>query len=94
MRDPYDIIKNPRITEKGAALTERGNQYVFEVARDATKIEIKFAVQRIFSKTVTKVNTLNVKGKVKRTRLGKLTTTSAKKKAVVTLKEGEKLELV
>jgi large subunit ribosomal protein L23 len=94
MRDPYDIIKTPRITEKGTALAEKGNQYVFEVSRDATKIEIKHAVQRIFNKTVTGVNTLNVRGKVKRTRLGKLTTTSAKKKAIVTLKAGEKLELV
>jgi large subunit ribosomal protein L23 len=94
MRDPYDIIKSARVTEKGTALTEKGNQYVFEVARNATKIEIKHAIQRIFSKTVTGVNTLNVRGKVKRTRLGKLTTTSAKKKAIVTLKEGEKIELV
>jgi len=94
MRDPYDIIKTPRITEKGTALAEKGNQYVFEVARNATKIEIKHAVQRIFSKTVISVNTLNVRGKLKRTRLGKLTTTSAKKKAIVTLKAGEKLELV
>ena len=94
MRDPYDIIKTPRITEKGTALAEKGNQYVFEVARNATKIEIKHAVQRIFSKTVVSVNTLNVRGKLKRTRLGKLTTTSAKKKAIVTLKAGEKLELV
>ena len=94
MRDPYDIIKTPRITEKGTALAEKGNQYVFEVARNATKIEIKHAIQRIFNKTVTGVNTLNVRGKLKRTRLGKLTTTSAKKKAIVTLKAGEKLELV
>ena len=94
MRDPYDIIKTPRITEKGTALAEKGNQYVFEVARNATKIEIKHAVQRIFSKTVISVNTLNARGKLKRTRLGKLTTTSAKKKAIVTLKAGEKLELV
>jgi large subunit ribosomal protein L23 len=94
MRDPYDIIKNPRITEKGSALAEKGGQYVFEVARDATKIEIKHAVQRIFSKTVTSVNTLNVRGKVKRTRMGGLTTTSAKKKAIVTLKAGEKIEFV
>lgn len=63
MRDPYAIIKNPRVTEKGSALAERVNQYVFEVARDATKIEIKFAVERIFNKKVTSVNTLNVRGK-------------------------------
>ncbi|MDE1171539.1 MAG: 50S ribosomal protein L23 [Verrucomicrobium sp.] len=94
MRDPYDIIKTARVTEKATALGERGNQYVFEVCRKATKIEIKYAIQRIFNKTVTNVNTLNVRGKLKRTRLGKLTTTSAKKKAVVTLKAGEKIELV
>ena len=94
MRDPYAIIKTPRITEKGSALAEKANQYVFEVARDATKIEIKYAVERIFNKKVTSVNTLNVRGKAKRSRLGKATTTSAKKKAIVTLKEGDKIELV
>ena len=94
MREPYDILKTARVTEKGTALAERHNQYVFEVDRKATKQEIKFAVQRIFKKTVLSVNTFNVKGKVKRTRLGKNTTTAARKKAIVTLKEGDKLEFV
>lgn len=94
MREPFDIIKTARITEKGTALTEKHNQYVFEVDKRATKQEIKFAVQRIFKKSVVSVNTFNVKGKLKRTRLGKTTTTSAIKKAIVTLKEGDKLEFV
>ncbi len=94
MREPYDIIKTARVTEKGTALTEKHNKYVFEVDGKATKQEIKFAVQRIFKKSVVSVNTFNVKGKVKRTRLGKLTTTPDKKKAVVTLKAGDKLEFI
>lgn len=94
MREPYDIIKTARVTEKATSLTEKHNQYVFEVDRKATKQEIKFAVQQIFKKSVLSVNTFNVKGKVKRTRLGKLTSMADKKKAIVTLKEGDKLEFV
>lgn len=94
MREPYDIIKTARVTEKATALSQNHNQYVFEVDKRATKQEIKFAVQQIFKKSVLSVNTFNVKGKLKRTRLGKLTTTADKKKAIVTLKEGDKLEFV
>ena len=94
MREPYDIIKTARVTEKGTALAEKHNQYVFEVDKKATKQEIKFAVQQIFKKSVLSVNTFNVKGKVKRSRLGKAVNTGARKKAIVTLKEGDKLEFV
>jgi large subunit ribosomal protein L23 len=93
MRDPYDIIKTARVTEKATALGEH-SKYVFEVDSNATKQEIKFAVQRIFKKNVVSVNTMNIGGKAKRTRLGKMTRTSDMKKAIVTLKSGEKLEFV
>jgi large subunit ribosomal protein L23 len=96
MRDPFDIIKNTRVTEKGSALNEKG-QYVFEVALSATKQEIKHAVKRIYNKNVVSVNTMRVKPKIKRGHLGGFGRTgmsSAMKKAVVTLKTGEKIELI
>ncbi len=96
MRDPYDIIKTARVTEKATSLNEKG-KYTFEVALDATKQEIKFAVKRIFNKNVLSVNTMRVRSKLKRGRLGAFGRpgrSSAYKKAVVTLKAGEKLEII
>ncbi|MES2308339.1 MAG: 50S ribosomal protein L23 [Verrucomicrobiota bacterium] len=96
MRDPFDIIKSTRVTEKSSALNEKG-QYVFEVALSATKQEIKHAVKRIYNKNVVSVNTMRIKPRIKRGRLGgfgQSGMTSAKKKAVVTLKTGEKIELI
>lgn len=85
-----DIIRSPIVTEKTTALSEH-NQYAFRVARDATKPEIREAVETLFSVKVTAVNTLNVKGKVKRFR-GRLGKRSDVKKAIVTLAEGESLD--
>lgn len=85
-----DIIRSPIVTEKTTALSEH-NQYAFRVARVATKPEIKEAVETLFSVKVTAVNTLNVKGKVKRFR-GRLGKRSDVKKAIVTLAEGESLD--
>lgn len=96
MRDPFSIIKTTRVTEKGSALQEKG-QYVFDVALDATKQEIKHAVKRIYNKNVVSVNTMRVRSRIKRGRLGGFGRhgyTSAFKKAVVTLKSGEKIELI
>jgi large subunit ribosomal protein L23 len=93
MRDPYDIVHSARITEKGAALSEH-NRYVFRVRPDATKQEIKFAIERIFKKNVIGVNTLNVTGKLKRRGRGRIGRSPSWKKAIVTLKEGEKIDLV
>ena len=96
MRDPYDIIKTTRVTEKGTTLSEKG-QYVFQVDLAATKQEIKFAIKRIFNKDAVRVNTLRVKPKLKIGRLGRFANrghTSAYKKAIVTLKAGEKIELI
>lgn len=90
--DPYKIIKRPVISEKSTFLTESDNKYVFEVALDANKIQIKRAVQEIFKVGVTKVRTLRMSGKKKRVRL-QMGRTPDWKKAIVTLKEGDRIEL-
>ncbi|MDR2463857.1 MAG: 50S ribosomal protein L23 [Verrucomicrobiales bacterium] len=94
MKNPYDIIKTARITEKAGALTERHNQYVFKVERTATKLDIKYAIEEIFKKKVAAVNTLRVTGKKKRERTASFGRKPSWKKAIVTLKAGEKLELI
>ena len=93
MRNPYDIIHTARLTEKGTALAEKHNKYVFEVDVKATKVEIAHAVESVFKKKVAKVNTLRVSGKKKRLRTAHFGRTNSWKKAIVTLKEGEKLDL-
>jgi large subunit ribosomal protein L23 len=90
--DPHKIIRRPVISEKSTILTERNNKYVFEVAPDANKIQIKQAVQEIFKVNVTKVRTLRMCGKKKRVRL-QVGYTPDWKKAIVTLKEGDRIEL-
>ncbi|ATJ84424.1 MULTISPECIES: 50S ribosomal protein L23 [Halomonas] len=86
----FKVLLGPHVTEKAAMAAER-NQYVFKVASDATKPEIKTAVQELFGKKVDRVQVLNVKGKTKRTAHG----TGQRKgyrKAYVTLAAGETLE--
>ncbi len=92
MKDPYEIIKKPLITEKSMALTSQG-KYAFEVDINSNKIEIADAIKKIFNVDVLKVNTLRVKGKKKR--LGRLTEgkTPDWKKAYVTLKPGQRIEI-
>ncbi|MCZ7625903.1 MAG: 50S ribosomal protein L23 [Candidatus Methylomirabilota bacterium] len=91
MKEVYQIIRRPLITEKGTDLRDRTNQYLFEVARDANKIEIKRAIESLFRVTVLHVRTLSVKGK--RKRLGRFVgRTSDWKKAVASLKEGQTIE--
>ena len=92
MKDPRSIVRKALITEKGTTLRELGNQYHFEVARDANKIEIKRAVEAIFSVKVDHVRTMQVHGKVKRqgAHSGRR---SDWKKAVVTLQPEQKIEL-
>jgi large subunit ribosomal protein L23 len=87
----YDVILRPVITEKATAVSEY-NQVVFEVAKKATKPEIKAAVEGLFGKKVKAVNTLVVKGKTKRFR-GQLGQRSDWKKAVVTLADGESIDI-
>ena len=87
----YQIIRAPLITEKATALTEKG-QVVFKVAIDATKPEIKAAVEGLFGVNVVAVNTLVQKGKTKRFR-GRPGVRSDMKKAFVTLAEGQSIDL-
>ena len=95
MADPvarhYDAILSPVITEKATLLSEQ-NKVVFRVANDATKDEIAAAVEALFKVNVTKVNTLVVKGKTKRFR-GRPGRRSDVKKAVVTLAEGQSIDV-
>lgn len=87
----YEVIQEPLITEKGTK-QEKVQKYFFRVRRDANKHEICEAVERIFNVKVLKVNTMIIGGKWKRVRF-QPGQTSDWKKAVVTLKEGQKIEL-
>ena len=87
----YDVIVSPAITEK-ATIASENNQVVFNVARDATKPQIKAAIEALFSVKVTAVNTLIRKGKVKRFR-GHIGRQNDVKKAVVTLAEGSSIDV-
>lgn len=91
MKDPREVILRPIISERSYDLMEQ-NRYTFEVAKEASKIEIGQAIESIFDVTVTKVNTMNVTGKPKRVRYQKGTTRSWKK-AIVSLKAGDSIEL-
>ena len=91
-REPRDIVRRARITEKGTRIREGQNGYLFEVARDANKIEVKQAVEAIFNVKVATVRTLRVHGKPKR--VGRHAGHRPDwKKAIVTLKKGETIEL-
>ena len=87
----YDTILSPVITEKATYLSDQ-NKVVFQVAKDSTKAEIADAIQELFKVTVIKVNTLVVKGKTKRWR-GRPGRRSDVKKAIVTLAEGQSIDV-
>ena len=87
----YDVVLAPHITEK-ATLASENNAVVFKVANDATKPQIKEAVEAIFDVSVTGVNTINVKGKTKRWK-GKPFKRVDQKKTVVTLKDGDSIDV-
>ena len=90
MKNIYEIIKRPILTEKTTIQKEEANKITFEVDRRANKIEIKQAVEKIFKVKVVDVNTMMVRGKVKR--VGKFKGKRPDwKKAVVTLKPGEQI---
>jgi large subunit ribosomal protein L23 len=91
MPTPHEIIIRPLITEKNTNLMVY-NKYSFEVLRDSSKPEIKNAVETIFNVTVTKVHTMNVRGKLKR-RGRESGYTREWKKAIVTLAAGERIEI-
>lgn len=86
-----NVIKRPVLSEKSTAQAEVSNRVAFEVAIGATKTEVKAAVERFFKVKVAKVNTTIVPGKVYRTKRGNKKSVSWKK-ALVTLKPGEKIE--
>ena len=81
MKDPHSVIKTIRLTEKATRLGEENNEYVFIVDPKSTKIEIKQAVEKHFGKKVVAVRTANFAG-------------NHYKKAIVRLKDGERIELV
>ena len=93
MKDPRDIIIRPVVSEKSYGLLE-DSVYTFKVATGASKPEIRDAVQEIFGVRVVKVNTLNRKGKsVRNRRTGKVGTRPSRKRAIVTLAEGDSIDL-
>jgi large subunit ribosomal protein L23 len=89
----FEVIKTVRLTEKGTRQGEMLNQYTVVADRRANKTEIRQAVQELFKVKVTKVNTLNVHGKLRRQRTTQAGKASDWKKAIVTLKEGDKIVL-
>lgn len=92
MKSVYEVIQRPVVSEKSAALAEVAGRYVFQVDRRANKQEIRDAVQQLFSVKVSKVRTLMQHGKEKR--FGRhLVRNTGWKKAIVTLAEGQKIEL-
>ena len=92
-RDPRDIIRRPVISEKSYALLDQ-NVYTFEVSPDANKVEIRQAVEAIFGVRVVNVNTLNRQGKRKRNRRdGKVGKRPDRKRAIVSLAEGDRIEI-
>jgi large subunit ribosomal protein L23 len=93
MKDPYTVVKTVRVTEKGTALSEKLNQYQLVVDKHANKLDVKHAVEQLFKVKVLNVNTMRVRGKARRERTVQFGRTPSWKKAVVTLKEGDKIEL-
>lgn len=91
MRSPQDVLLKPVVTEKSMGMME-DNKYSFYVAKAANKIEIKHAVESLFKVKVVEVTTMTVQGKWKK--VGKFEgKTSIRKKAIVTLKEGDKIQI-
>lgn len=85
------VLRKPVLTEKSSRLQEKENKYTFIVSKDANKIEIRKAIEAKFGVTVTDINTTNYEGKVKR--MGRnIGRKSSFKKAVVSVKEGDKIE--
>ena len=91
--NPFEIIKTVRLTEKGTRQSEKYNQYTVVADRLATKPQLRQAVQELFKVKVVRVNTLNVRGKARRQRTTQAGKAPDWKKAIVTLKEGDKIVL-
>ena len=93
MNEPYDIVDTASLTEKSTMMSEKLNKYVFRVSPRANKLQIKHAIEKLFGKKVVAVNTCNYAGKKKKERTANYGRTPHWKKAIVTLKEGEKIDL-
>jgi large subunit ribosomal protein L23 len=93
MKDSGTVLKSLQLTEKGTRLNTAENKYFFKADPSANKIQIKAAVEKMFKVTVLKVNTMNYMGKLKRERTAKYGRKNDWKRAVVTLKPGDKIEL-
>ena len=89
----YTVLREPHISENVSVLGDLANQYAFKVAVDATKAEIREAVETLFKVSVNKVTTANVKGKVKRNARG-VTRKKNWKKAYVTVAAGQELDYI
>ncbi|TDG12505.1 50S ribosomal protein L23 [Seongchinamella unica] len=87
----FQVLVGPHVSEKAAVVADASNQFVFKVAVDATKSEIKKSVEQLFKVKVDKVSTLKVKGKVKRNRFG-YSTKPTWKKAYVRLEQGQDID--
>ena len=94
MKNSADVIKKVLLTEKGTRLSEEQNQYLFRVAKEANKMEIKQAVEALFKVRVMAVNTMRRKGKKKRERTAHFGTTASWKRAVVTLHKEDNINLI
>jgi large subunit ribosomal protein L23 len=94
IKDPHSVIQTIRLTEKATRLGEENNEYVFIVDPKANKIQIKAAVEKHFGKKVAGVRTCNTDGKARRERRADYGRTNHYKKAIVRLKDGERLDLV
>ena len=88
----YKVLRRPLITEKNTALQAPQGKYAFEVAGEANKEQVKLAVEKAFKVSVTQVNVMTVPGKGRRMR-GRWVMSPSWKKAIVTLKPGDKIEL-
>ena len=93
MKSPQDIIIEPILTEKNVYLRDKFNQYVFKVAKEATKSEIKKAIEELFKVKVLEVKVANMKPKRRRIRTRRYGYTSSWKKAYVKLKEGDRIRI-
>jgi large subunit ribosomal protein L23 len=87
------VILGPHLSEKTSRISEQNNQVTFKVLPDASKPEVKEAVEKLFNVQVRDVQILNVKGKTKRTARGKLRARSDWKKAYVRLEQGQEIDL-
>ncbi len=89
----YDLIRRPLVTEKSSTLQDLRNQYTFEVASKANKAEVRKAVETLFSVKVVKVNIVTVPGKARRV-FGRPGMSPPWKKAIITLRKGDTIEVV